>query len=326
MWSNPLTPGEVTSIYNSGLSGFDLLTNFGSYISSATLLHWWQMGQNGLDIGEDTGSHSTLIDLTGTNMDVSNRVTDVPPTTFTPQPVSVDFDGTFGDLLQNTTEQPIGIANAWSIAMWWKPDVTAFATVNRLIHWRNAVVGGSQIQVDFRGTAGGDPIQIGIGGTVGGFIKLLEYGNIVTQDAWNFDVITWNGTDLVLYHDGVVAAVTATLVDTTGTMSDAVGRSMTLGASVVGQSPLSANYHSVGAWDTVLGSAEQLELYNAGSGSAVDWSSNGTNYVSRANLVHWYRLGLNSSVIGYDSGLKGPLITLDTAVGINAGDIVADAP
>jgi hypothetical protein len=78
MWSNPLTSGEVTSIYNSGSSGFDLLANSGSYVSSATLLHWWQMGQNELDIGEDTGSHSTLIDLTGTNMDVSNRTTDVP--------------------------------------------------------------------------------------------------------------------------------------------------------------------------------------------------------------------------------------------------------
>jgi hypothetical protein len=42
--------------------------------------------------------------------------------------------------------------------------------------------------------------------------------------------------------------------------------------------------------------------------------------------VHWYRLGFNSASIGADSGLKGPIIALDTAVGINAGDIVVDSP
>jgi hypothetical protein len=208
--------------------------------------------------------------------------------------------------------------------MWWKPDATAFATVGRLIHWRNAVAGGSQILIQHRGTTGGDPIRVQIAGTVG-IIKDFQYGNIVTQDAWNFDVLTWNGTDLVLIHNGVVANVTSTSTDNAGTMADA-NRSITLGAVVNGAEPLSANYHSVGAWDTVLTTAAALELYNAGSGSAVDWSSNSGLYTSRANLVHWYRLGLNSSVIGYDSGLKGPLITLDTAVGIDAGDIVIDSP
>ena len=78
MWSNALTAGEVTTIYNGGSAGFDLLTDSGSYVSSAALLHWWQLGQNIANIGEDTGSHSTLIDLSGVNMDVSNRTMDSP--------------------------------------------------------------------------------------------------------------------------------------------------------------------------------------------------------------------------------------------------------
>ncbi len=78
MWSNALTSVEVAAIYNSGVGGFDLLTNSGNYVSSATLLHWWQLGQNIANIGEDTGNHSTLIDLSGVNMDVSNRVSDFP--------------------------------------------------------------------------------------------------------------------------------------------------------------------------------------------------------------------------------------------------------
>lgn len=78
LWSNQLTAAEVTAIYNSGAAGFDLLTNSGNYTSSATLLHWWQLGQNAANIGEDTGNHSTLIDLTGVNMDASNRIVDSP--------------------------------------------------------------------------------------------------------------------------------------------------------------------------------------------------------------------------------------------------------
>jgi len=78
IWSNAITSAEVTSIYNSGTTGFDLLVNSGSYVSEASLLHWWRLGDNASDIGEDTGNHVNLQDLTGVNMDVTNRVQDSP--------------------------------------------------------------------------------------------------------------------------------------------------------------------------------------------------------------------------------------------------------
>ncbi len=76
MWSNALTSAEVTELFNSG-SGINLLSSGGNYVSNATLLHWWQLGRD-IAIGEDTGNHTTLIDLTGVNMDVSNRIADHP--------------------------------------------------------------------------------------------------------------------------------------------------------------------------------------------------------------------------------------------------------
>jgi len=78
MWSVPLTASEILAIYNGGSAGFDLTANSGNYSSSSNLLHWWQLGANASNWGEDTGSHSTLKDLTATNMDASNRIEEGP--------------------------------------------------------------------------------------------------------------------------------------------------------------------------------------------------------------------------------------------------------
>jgi hypothetical protein len=54
---------------------------------------------------------------------------------------------------------------------------------------------------------------------------------------------------------------------------------------------------------------------------------NSGNYVSKANLVHWWRLGHDSGDIGKDYGTGSPFIDVMTnAANISAADIVVDAP
>ncbi len=70
IWDVALTASEIASVYNTGSSDTaDLAINFGNYVSSASLQHWYRYGLAQLpDIGKDYGS-GTLRDQTSAGAD-----------------------------------------------------------------------------------------------------------------------------------------------------------------------------------------------------------------------------------------------------------------
>ena len=82
MWDVELDAAAATTIYNGGNAGaVNLAANSGSYTQSADLLHWWRLGFNASDIGEDSGFSSPLIDanFSGGGLTAADIVTDAPP-------------------------------------------------------------------------------------------------------------------------------------------------------------------------------------------------------------------------------------------------------
>lgn len=68
VWSNVLSAAEALDLYNRRAS-VDLSSDSGSYASSATMQHWWRMGFNILDIGDDYG--------VGTDVDIMDNASNI---------------------------------------------------------------------------------------------------------------------------------------------------------------------------------------------------------------------------------------------------------
>ena len=246
---------------------------------------------------------------------------------FSPQQVSIDFDGTSERL--NKNNNLLGIADTWSVAKWWNPG-TLTATTN-VVHLR-LVSGGAanEIRIQIAGSLANDPLRITNANSSGSVLKDYRWNSLVSVDTWFLTVYTWNGTDMLLIHDGVdQGAPDSTGADNAGTMSD-TARDVGIGASSDGNLAFDGRIHSVGIWDSVLSAAECLTLFNSGAGSVIDWSVDSGSYVSSASLQHWWRCGKKRTAIGADSPLVQSRslgdINLDAASGITTDDIVADFP
>ena len=247
---------------------------------------------------------------------------------FDDQQVSLDFDGS-NEYMLNNSNNTLDIANAWSVGVWWKTnDITAQDTI-----FRSQPSGSANmlIALVLRGDQANDPINVSITGGVGE-TKSYSWNSLVSNNTWHFSLITWDGTTLKLYHDGVdQGAPDSTSGDTSVTMTN-TARRIAFGTSlVVGGGGLAGGFdgqiHSGGLWSVVLADAEITALYNLGEGAAFNWGSNSGSYTSSASLQHWWRLGFDSGDIGADYGVSSTSIDVSVnAVNMDADDIVADYP
>jgi hypothetical protein len=82
IWSNVLSAAEVTSIYNGGNgAGAEIGDDFGNYVSSATLQHWWRIGYDPDDMGADYGVATPQFDLMANAVNITaedDRVEEAP--------------------------------------------------------------------------------------------------------------------------------------------------------------------------------------------------------------------------------------------------------
>lgn len=77
MWDASVTGTELGEVV-SGTFGFDLLTNSGTYTSSANLQHWFRLGRDDTDVGADSGNAALLFDLNADGVNASGVVIDAP--------------------------------------------------------------------------------------------------------------------------------------------------------------------------------------------------------------------------------------------------------
>jgi hypothetical protein len=239
----------------------------------------------------------------------------------TPDTKSVDFDDT--EWLE-TVDTTIGIADAWTIAVWWKPVSLVSEAVFTI---RRLVFGNDDIMLEQNADSGSRwGIRIDDDNTAE--FKQYKSASTFTTGIWYHVGITWDGVGdiLKIFVDGVDDTGVKT-VDQTVQQTNS-SRILKMGHNVAGSSSNGkGRMYSAAVWDSTLSAAEMLSIYNEGSGDLADLSVDFDNYASAADLVHWYRLGLAPDPnIGKDYGLS----PLDASSGgsspIDDSDVVVDAP
>lgn len=238
---------------------------------------------------------------------------------------SVDLNGV-DEFFFNTTNQPVGFANAWSVGVWLKPG--AGAMTNNQVVVDIKLTGVNNVLFMTRGNAATGRIRWFNSASTGAGIKRYDWNSALTQDTWQVHLATWDGTDLLAYKDGVtLGSPDLTPIDTTGTMTNTV-RNVALGGRITLLNPFEGRLHSCLVWDVALSPAEILTLNNGGNGAGFDPLADSGNYASSANLEHWWKLGRNGEALGTDFATAGtPINVGQNAQNITiADDIVQDAP
>lgn len=207
-----------------------------------------------------------------------------------------------GSTLYTRNPTPVlhGIANAWTV-MFWHTPLQSSSTVDRpffdLVDPANS---NNRILIQIEGTEATDPLNVIITDSAGVTIKDYEYNSqVVTTNYMSQYVVTWDGTTLLAYRNGLEITANAADTDTTGTMTDtARGLSIMNNVAGTGTGQI-GNTHMVGVWNTVLSANEIKSLHMDGpwacqANLAVDFD----DYVSKDSLVHWYRPSLNGTTMG----------------------------
>jgi len=234
--------------------------------------------------------------------------------------VSVDFNGT-DEIMKNTTNQNLGIANAWTVMFWMKPTGTSFTALQVPCEFSLAADTDENI-ISFihDGTSANDPFEVYIAESAGSGFKDYLYNNLIVGDVWQQIVVTWDGTTLTLYKNGSSVAPSTLLANDPGTMTN-INRSVSVGANIVDTFPWVGRFHSLALWSIVLSAGEVTSIYNSGNGGGFDLSS-----VQGAALQHWWQLG-KAGDIGFDDGVGTSIDLNANSVNITeVGDVVADAP
>lgn len=243
------------------------------------------------------------------------------PAPFLSDPSVIDGKALFllvSEYLLNSTNQVMGIANAWSIQVLVSPSS---ADLNMyLMQLLSSGDSFNKINILLRGTITEDPLRIVLANSTGTNFQDHQWNNTYSVGVKVNYLITWDGTDLLLYIDGVETAPSSTATDNAGTMTDST-RAISVGARTSGSSQLVADIHSVAMWSVVLDQDAATELENSGTPENLDHRVNKGNYASADDLVHYYRLGLDAGDLGKDSGTANIDIG-DNAVGVGADDIV----
>ena len=246
---------------------------------------------------------------------------------FTAQTQSINFptEGTTDKFL-NETEQAIGIANLWSLGVWWKPVVPADSFL--------CVIGKPALntsRINLYHDNSSNRLRFDIGDTSGTPVEVTAYNDFYTGENgnWVHVLITWNGTTFFVLKNGVDQGAPDVGVNNPSITMANDTREFSGGNLIAGGSAAS-----------IAGNLAQIQLWNADvraaatflntSPSSVNLNADSGAYTFSGNLAHWYRLGHEPAPnLGRDYAEAGFTPTIDLGadlVGIVDGDRQADVP
>ncbi len=238
---------------------------------------------------------------------------------------SVELNGTNEYLrtLQNTNK--LGPNNAWTVALWWKPDV---AGANDYCVYLNGDTGTNENAFKFY-SQGQTTLRVDVHDSGGILRKRYNKGLVWADQTWGQMTFTWDGSvgvsgELNIYSNGVDIVPTKNQ-DAACTQDDELYE-VAIGSTIQGSALAKMlAVHSLAIWDEAITSAECLAIYNGGDGTNFDYSQDSGSYASSANLVRWWRIGLDSGDIGKEY-VSDNVDLMDNASNIDATDIVEDSP
>lgn len=191
----------------------------------------------------------------------------------------------------------LSIGNDWSFSQWWLPDSLPPVSINRGLLNLDTISGG-----------GGEVIRLNIGdfgasAPLGSLfiqttqqdfasIKTFVWDAVFTINTWVHLLVTWDGTDLDLYIDGVLTAPSTKISDGAGVMSSTGTIRLFFASQANGGSPFGpGNVGPFGIWDTSVSAAEAAQIFACKF--SMDLRNNTGSYVSSSSLIGYWRPGFD---------------------------------
>ena len=259
-----------------------------------------------------------------------------PVAPFVAQTMSLNFPsvGT-SDALRNLTEQVLGIANAWSLGVWFNTTVNITGSPFLFVT-ATATPNVNRSRINLYHDSSSNRLRFDWGDQTGTPTEITAFNNFYTGEnaAWVHVLAVWTGSILLMFKNGVsVGAPDVGVNNPAITMVDGL-RAIGLG-----------NLSLAGANSSVVGNIAQCQLWRSditavgANGvpaflqsipSAIDLNVNAGAYTFAGDLAHWWRPGHEASPnIGRDYATAGFTPTIDlgvNAVGITDGDRQANVP
>jgi len=245
---------------------------------------------------------------------------------FDAQTQSIDYDGS-SEALRNTTEQALGIANLWSIGVWFKVEASGFSipfAVNTTSGSPNRSLIAIQLDSDFSGS---NQLRVLIFRSDGTASNDFKFDSFVTLDQWIHVLVVWTGsTPLKVYKNGVLQVADSSTSNST--VQTDTSRQIGVGNTLV-PAPIAIDgkVSQVQIWRVDTSAAASFLNTNP---SSINLNADSGVYTFSGDLAHWWRPGHEASPsLGKDFSTAGftPTIDVETnAVGITDADRVADVP
>jgi hypothetical protein len=164
----------------------------------------------------------------------------------------------------------------------------------------------------------------------GGTLRKRYVNNPINDNAWQLLAVSYDTVvggagagGLEFYVNGVATSPTKNQ-DAACPMNP--WERISVGSAIGGSALAKGIYHSVMIWSSILTADELLTVYNGGDGENFNPQEDSGDYVSSANLVRWYRLGMDADNIGIDTVTPANSNLMDQASNVTSDDIVEDGP
>lgn len=238
---------------------------------------------------------------------------------------SVDLNGS-DEYLANTSDSTLGISTVWSLECWVKPRSNAGGTEVGLLVLKPSASFNSAILLTLSDDSDTSPFRIRIYNSSGTLFKDYLFGSYTSGD-WTQLAVTWNGSTLTVYQDGVVDASPTKTLDNAGSTSTngrqvIIGVDETLAAGFLDGLP-----HRQAIWDIARSAASVAASYNSGDAPGFEprITDDGDYDGDEDDLIHCWDWR-DSTDIGRDFGHGTAIDVATNASNISAADLSADEP
>jgi hypothetical protein len=235
--------------------------------------------------------------------------------------------GTPSEYWLNTYQVNHGIGNQFTFFGRFKYTEDPGSSYFSILSMLGGVDNNSSISIQNKQFAGDEHLRVILndqGGATAGAKLWVWEDFFLDFNRWYQMFVTWDGTDIRVYHAEVGSSLSEIAVDTK-TDDDPISRI---------DSPLSTlisglkgcHQHEMAMWNTVLSEAAMNSLI-VGGANEYGLKGNRGAHTYASNLRHWWRLGLSSSRTGKDYANAG--FNVDVGVhskGIDSSDIITSYP
>lgn len=299
------------------------LEDSGNYAQAAQLVHWYRFGYDTLDLGADFGVGTPIrFDTIRGALAVSDIDLGVQPGQFDQQRHSLHFNSAGAAdndaLVSPSGGSTWGFGNAFSVGTWARTTSIAAGTSTLFRFATGAGTGNSLngIRIE-RQTA--NLVAVICDQSVATTRKEYVYNNFFAANTWYHIMLTWDGTSMLLYKDGVLVAPDTLTVDNAVTRVDSGSVRLIVGGGNNSTADPGTEWfgqiHSMGLWSVPLGAAAISALSDFGDGEGpepLDHAGDYLVFITGVNAMEARKVLFHNVATG-EMHLERPLPSLGSS-------------